>query len=560
MTDTRQWWRNAVIYQIYPRSFADSDGDGVGDLQGVIDHLDHLVALGVDAVWISPFYRSPMVDNGYDISNYRDVDPVFGDLGTFDRLVAAAHQRGLRVITDIVVNHTSDQHPWFREAVSSPDSPRRDWYVWRDPRPGTEGHDVPVGQWRGDEPNDWGAAFSGPAWTLDPASGQYYLHLFAPEQPDLNWDNPQVREAVFEMMRWWLDRGVDGFRLDVINLVSKPEGLVGASSFEACCCGPRFHEFMAQMHDEVLDRDGGPVFTVGETPGIALDDARLTSDPTRGELSMVFQFEHVDMDHPDGKFRPIPFNLPDMKRNMARWAGLCEVGWNSLYLGNHDQPRYVSRWGDENWRERSATAWAAMLHAHPGTPFIYQGDELGMTNAHLERIEDYRDLESLNHWRQAVGVDGQDPHEVMAGILAQSRDNARTPMQWDDGPQAGFTSATPWIGVNPNHTVINAADQVGRDDSVFAFHRRLCDLRHQLDVLVDGSVSLLEADDERLWWVERTLGDQRLVAVANMSAQPLTEGLADLPEGRVVLSNVHLDGGEKVDGLAPWEVRWILVG
>ncbi len=564
--DDAPWWRSAVIYQIYPRSFADSNGDGIGDLQGIIDHLDHLVALGVDAVWLSPAYRSPMADNGYDISDYQDIDPVFGDLETMDRLIAEMHARGLRLVMDLVVNHTSDQHAWFREAIVGRDAGKRDWYIWRDPRPDVAAHDAAPGQWRGDEPNGWVSAFSGPAWTWDEASGQYYLHIFAAGQPDLNWENPQVRSAVYEMMNWWLDRGVDGFRMDVINLISKPEWgpADDGSAMIACSVGPRLHEFLAEMNREVMGAADKVLMTVGEMPSVTLAEAADVSGRDRHELNMVFQFEHVWLDHgPDGdKYRPTPLQLPDMKRNMVRWAGLCAEGWNSLYLGNHDQPRYVSRWGDEAWRERSATAWAAMLHAHPGTPFIYQGDELGMTDAHFDRIEQYRDVETLGYWHQAVDLDGRDPAEVMAGVRYISRDNARTPVQWTAGANAGFTTGEPWLAVNPNHADINAESQVGSPGSVFEFHARLCRLRHELPVLTEGSIELLDAGHPRLWWLRRCHDGVTVDAVANMSSSPLdlSAGSEPLPEGRVVLTNCDgsAGGASAADTLSPWEVRWIL--
>lgn len=564
--DETQWWRSAVVYQIYPRSFADSNGDGVGDLKGIIDHLDHLVALGVDAVWLSPAYRSPMADNGYDISDYRDIDPIFGDLATMDRLIAEMHARGLRLVMDLVVNHTSDQHAWFRDALTGPDAEHRDWYIWRDPRPGATAHDAGPGQWRGDEPNGWVSAFSGPAWAWDEASGQYYLHIFAPGQPDLNWENPKVRQAVYTMMNWWLARGVDGFRMDVINLISKPAWRPddGGSAMIACSVGPRLHEFLAEMNREVMATSDKVLMTVGEMPSVTLDEAADVSGRDRHELNMVFQFEHVWLDNgPDGdKYRPVPLRLADMKANMARWAGLCETGWNSLYLGNHDQPRFVSRWGDEAHREQSSTAWAAMLHAHPGTPFIYQGDELGMTDAHFGSIDQYRDVETLGYWHRAVDLDGRDPDEVMAGVRYISRDNARTPVQWTAGDNAGFTTGTPWLAVNPNYAEINAQTQVGVPGSVFEFHAALCRLRHELPVLTDGSIELLDADHPRLWWVRRRLDGVTLDAVANMSPAPLdlAEASQPLPEGRVVLSNIVPVADDEVTAhrLAPWEVRWTL--
>jgi oligo-1,6-glucosidase len=405
------WWRSAVVYQIYPRSFADSDGDGIGDLRGIIDRIDHLARLGVDVLWLSPIYPSPQDDAGYDISDYEDVDSTFGTLADLDELIAAVHVRGMRLVMDLVVNHTSDEHPWFVESRSSPDSPKRDWYWWRPPRRGMQ-----PGQ-PGAEPTNWQSFFSGPAWELDEASGEYYLHLFARKQPDLNWENPQVRDAVYAMMRRWLDRGVDGFRMDVINFISKevapdgtlPDGPVldggpygdGSAAF---ICGPRIHEFLAEMHREVRAGSEEALLMVGEMPGVTVGDAVLFTDPARAEVDMVFQFEHVGLDQGDGKWDVHALRLGDLKASFGRWqAGLSDVGWNSLYWNNHDQPRVVSRFGDDGeHRVRAAKMLATVLHLHRGTPYIYQGEELGMTNAAFARIEDFRDIESLNHYRSAV--------------------------------------------------------------------------------------------------------------------------------------------------------------
>src|SRR4051812_7772016 len=419
MTDL--WWKSAVVYQIYPRSFADADGDGMGDLRGVIDHLDHLAELGVDVLWLSPIYKSPQDDNGYDISDYQDVDPLFGDLAAFDELLAATHAKGMKMIMDLVVNHSSDEHAWFVESRSSKDDPKRDWYWWRPAREGME-PGTP-----GAEPTNWGSVFGGPAWEYDKRTGEYYLHLFSPKQPDLNWENPEARSAVYAMMRWWLDRGVDGFRMDVINFISKdpalpdgravpgpggsivPDGLADGSA--AFVNGPRIHEFLAEMHREVFEGRGRVFLTVGEMPGVTVDEARLFTDPARGEVDMVFQFEHVGVDHGATKWELRPLHLPALKAIMARWqTGLADVGWNSLYWNNHDQPRVVSRFGDDRpqFRVASAKALGTVLHLHRGTPYVYQGEELGMANYPFAEIDDFRDVESLNHYRAAVAL-GQDP-------------------------------------------------------------------------------------------------------------------------------------------------------
>jgi oligo-1,6-glucosidase len=401
------WWKSAVVYQIYPRSFADSNGDGIGDLAGITGRLDYLAALGVDVLWLSPIYPSPQDDNGYDISDYTGIDPVFGSLADFDELLAGVHARGLKLVMDLVVNHTSDEHPWFAESRSSKDSPKRDWYVWRPAREGMGAGDP------GAEPNNWGSFFSGPAWEFDRATEEYYLHLFSRKQPDLNWDNPEVRDAVHTMMRWWLDRGVDGFRMDVINMISKdprlPDGHVPVGGLYGdggphFLCGPRNHEYLQEMHRQVFaDRDG-QFLAVGEMPGVTVDEARLFTDAGRGELDMVFQFEHMNVDHGASKWDPVPFDLRLLKASLGRWqAGLAERGWNSLYWNNHDQPRIVSRFGDDRaHRIRSAKMLATVLHLHRGTPYIYQGEELGMTNAPLASIDDFRDIESLNHYATAV--------------------------------------------------------------------------------------------------------------------------------------------------------------
>nr|WP_284500898.1 alpha-glucosidase [Bowdeniella massiliensis] len=556
-----QWWRDRVVYQIYPRSFADSNGDGIGDLRGIIERVDHLAELGVGVVWLSPIYESPQDDNGYDISDYQAIDPTFGTLADFDELVAALHERDIRLVMDLVVNHTSDEHPWFVESASGRDSAKRDWYIWRDPKPD------------GSEPNNWESFFSGSTWQLDEASGQYYLHLFSRKQPDLNWENPQVRQAIYAMMRWWLQRGVDGFRMDVINLISKVEGLpdgpVGptgrGSCFEACANGPRFHEFLAEMHREVFDAYPDRTFlTVGETPGIGLDDALKCSDPARREVDMVFQFEHVGLDNnPADKFaveRP-EMRLADLAGNLAAWQeGMGEVGWNSLYFENHDQPRSVSRWGDEaeEWRAKSAKALAGMLHAHRGTPYVYQGQELGMINVPWADLSEFRDLEVLNYVA-ARAAEGRSFAELLPGIARVNRDNARTPMQWSDEPGAGFTTGEPWLAINPAAREINAAAQVGVAGSVFEFYRELIALRRELPVLVAGdfellSPALIDAERPTVWAVRRTLEEERLTALANFSREDV-----DVPEqwwpagAEVVLASEDVTAGQ----LRGWQVVYL---
>jgi oligo-1,6-glucosidase len=514
-----QWWRSAVVYQIYPRSFADANGDGVGDLTGVRQRLDHLERLGVDVVWLSPVYPSPMDDNGYDISDYEDIDPVFGTLEDLDALLDDVHARGMRLVMDLVVNHTSDEHPWFRASRSSKDDPKRDWYWWRPARDGG----VPGEP--GAEPNNWGSFFSGPAWEYDAETGEYYLHLFSRKQPDLNWENPEVRQAVYSMMRWWLDRGVDGFRMDVINMISKdpalPDGEVRPGEEHgqvgrAVIDGPRIHEFLAEMHREVFAGVERPLLVVGETPGVTIEEARLYTDPANREVDMVFQFEHVQVDRGASKWDVLPFDMRVLRDVLARWQeGLAEVGWNSLYWDNHDQPRVVSRFGDDGeCRAESAKLLATILHLQRGTPYLYQGDELGMTNYPFTSIEEFDDIESVNYFHEAVAM-GDDPGHVLAALRAMSRDNGRTPMQWDDSPGAGFTTGTPWRPVNPNHRDVNAARQVGVPGSVFEHHRRLIALRHEDPVVASGDFHLLVPDHDRLFAFTRELDGVELVVVAN---------------------------------------------
>ena len=552
-----RWWRDAVVYQIYPRSFADSDSDGIGDLRGIVTHLDHLEALGIDVVWLSPIYRSPQDDNGYDVSDYRDVDPMFGTLADLDELIAALHARGMKLVLDLVVNHTSDAHPWFVDSRSSPTSPRRDWYWWRPPREG-----MAVGD-PGAEPTNWRSFFSGSTWELDAASGEYYLHLFSRRQPDLNWEQPDVRAAVYSMMNWWLDRGVDGFRMDVIDMISKdpalPDGpVLGTGPYgdgsRAFLVGPRNHEFVQEMHQEVFAHRDGRTITVGEMPGVTIEDGRLFTDPARGELDMVFQFEHVNVDQGAGKWDPRPLDLLALKATLGRWqAGLADVGWNSLYWCNHDQPRVVSRWGDDGvHRVRSATMLATILHLHRGTPYVYQGEELGMTNVAFTSIEEFRDIEARNHYASAVGR-GHDPAAVLAAMAPMHRDNARTPMQWDDSPQAGFTTGTPWIAVNPNHVTINAAAARADDHSVFHHYRRLIELRHTSDVVVDGDFEMQLADHPHVYAFTRTLGAESLLVLGNFTGdvQPV-EGLDDWAPAEVVIANTPAPDPFAA-GLAPWE-------
>jgi oligo-1,6-glucosidase len=537
-----RWWHSAVVYQIYPRSFADSDGDGIGDLGGVLAHVDHLADLGVDVVWLSPIYRSPMDDNGYDISDYQSIDPLFGPLEQFDELVRALHDRNITVLMDLVVNHTSDEHPWFVESRSSRHNPKRDWYWWRK------------------TPNNWASFFSGSAWELDHNTDEHYLHLFSRKQPDLNWENLEVRQAIYAMMRWWLDRGVDGFRMDVINFISKhadlPDGVRGGDprGSEHYQNGPRIHEFLREMNVEVFGERPDAYLTVGEMPGVTIDEARQYTDPARREVDMVFQFEHVMVGQgPAGKWDIEPLKLVDLKRSLRRWQdGLADLGWNSLYLGNHDQARAVSRFGDDDpeFRERSAKALALVLHLHRGTPYVYQGDEIGMTNVPFASIDDFRDIESLNHYAAAIAA-GDDPEAVLAALRERSRDNARTPMQWDGSASGGFTTGRPWIDVNPNFSEINVAVQADDPDSVLSFFRRLIALRHSSAVVVYGTFTMLLPDHESVYAFTRSHEGTELLVLANFSRDRVDVYLDGWDDAELVLSNYPTSGA--VGALRAWE-------
>lgn len=557
-----KWWQSAVVYQVYPRSFADSDGDGIGDLRGIIQHLDYLKELGVDVVWLSPIYASPHDDNGYDISDYRAIDPLFGTFEDFDELLDGLHARGMKLVMDLVVNHTSDEHPWFIESASSTDNPKRDWYWWRPARAGHRAGE------QGAEPNNWGSFFSGPAWQLDPQTGEYYLHLFSRKQPDLNWENPEVRAAVYEMMNWWLDRGVDGFRMDVINFISKvtdlpdgevPEGALFGDAYPYFGQGPRIHEFLHEMHEQVFAGRDDRYLTVGEMPGVDIPEARRFTDPRSGEVDMVFQFEHVDLDHgPGGKWDHRPATVLDLKRNLSAWQeGLAEVGWNSLYWNNHDQPRVVSRFGDDGeHRVSSAKALGTVLHLMRGTPYVYQGEELGMTNVPFASIGDFRDIESLNHYAEAVDILGESADDVLAALRRTSRDNARTPMQWTAGPNAGFTTGLPWIAANPNAATINAEAEVADPDSVFAHYRALIDLRHRSDVVARGDYTLVLAEHPQVFAYTRSLGSRSLLVLANLSGEEASFDpgpLADWADAELVLSDADTPAVVAGGILRPWE-------
>ena len=531
----KKWWKESVVYQIYPRSFKDSNGDGIGDINGITEKMGYLQELGVDVIWLSPVYQSPNDDNGYDISDYQAIMKEFGTMEDFDRMLAAAHEHGLKLVMDLVVNHTSDEHPWFVESRKSLDNPYRDYYIWR---PGKDGK----------EPNNWGSCFSGPAWKYDPQTDMYYLHLFSEKQPDLNWDNPKVRQEVFDMMNWWLDKGVDGFRMDVISLISKkpdlpdgPVGINGYASFNEPANGPHVHEYLQEMREKVLNRK--ETITVGECSGVTLEEAKKYASSDGKELNMVFQFEHMDVDaDANTKWTDKKMDLRDMKEVLTRWQkGLEDIAWNSLFWENHDQPRSVSRYGNDSpeYREVSAKMLATCLHMMQGTPYVYQGEELGMTNVPFTSIDQFRDLDSINAYRELVEEQKVfTPEEMMRYLRYKSRDNARTPFQWDDSENAGFTTGTPWIMVNPNYKEINAKDQLARPDSVFHYYQKLIRLRKEQEVIVYGTYDLLLPDSKEIYAYTRTLGEEKLLVVCNFYEPEVT---FELPEefagGTCLISN-----------------------
>ncbi len=542
----RTWWKEAVVYQIYPRSFMDSDGDGIGDLAGIASKAEYLAELGVTAVWLSPVYASPNADNGYDISDYRAIMAEFGTMDDWKRLLAALHERGIRLVMDLVVNHTSDEHAWFAESRKSREGPYADYYIWRNGRGGSC-EELP--------PNDWVSIFSGPAWKYAAERDQWYLHLFAEKQPDLNWENPRVREEVYALMKFWLDLGVDGFRMDVINMISKDRGLTTFMN------GPRVHEFIREMNAETLA--GRDLLTVGETPGVDPALAALYVGEDRGELGMVFQFEHMGVDHgKGGKWDPVPWKLTDLKAILGKWQReLDGRGWNSLYLNNHDQPRMVSRFGNDSpeWRVKSAKMLATLLHTQQGTPYVYQGEELGMTNVGFPRLSDYDDVEIKNWAREQTEQRGRTEAELMPAIHYMGRDNARTPMQWSSAPNGGFTTGTPWLGLNPNYPEINAEAALADPDSVFHYYRKLIALRKEYPILAyGGNYREYLADSPTVYAYERSLDGAKLLTLLNFSAtgQSLS-GMASRLEkpGKLLASNYGDAEGAEPLALRGYEAR-----
>lgn len=559
---TKYWWQKSVVYQIYPRSFCDSNGDGIGDLNGITDKLDYLHQLGIDVIWLSPVYASPNDDNGYDISDYRAIMEDFGTMQDFDKMLNKAHNLGIKIVMDLVVNHSSDEHQWFIESRKSKDNPYRDYYIWREAKDGKE-------------PNNWSSCFSGSAWEYDEHTDMYYLHLFSKKQPDLNWENETLRKEVYDMMDFWCQKGIDGFRMDVISMISKVEGLPdgelkpnGYGDFAPYVhSGPKVHDYLREMNQEVLSKYN--LLTVGECPGVTPLQACQYANLSGEELSMVFQFEHMDLDGGESfKWNDRRISLPELKQVLTKWQQeLHGKAWNSLYWCNHDQPRMISRLGDEGeYREVSAKMLATCLHFHQGTPYIYQGEELGMTNAPFETLDDFRDIESINAYHEYVDT-GKIAHEDMMRYLRyKGRDNARTPMQWDDSEYAGFSTVKPWIMVNPNYKEINAKEQLSREDSVFYFYQKLIQLRKKEDIITEGSFELYLPEDEHLYVYTRTFKNEKLLVVCNFAKEERTfispvdlEGSKEILIGNYPSRQVS-DLDEEVIGLKPFEAFVVKIG
>ena len=551
----KKWWKESVVYQIYPRSFCDSNGDGIGDLRGIISKLDYLEELGVDVLWLSPIYKSPNDDNGYDISDYRDIMDEFGTLDDFDELLTKAHEHHLKIILDLVVNHTSDEHKWFMESRSSKDNPYRDYYIWE------KGKD-------GNPPNNWDSNFSGSAWEYDETTDMYYLHLFSTKQPDLNWRNEKVREEVYDLMKWWLDKGIDGFRMDVINMISKVKGYPDGKPIPGSkygdrlpyvMNGPHVHEYLQEMNHRVLSKYD--LITVGEAPCTSVEDAQKYTGFDRDELNMVFTFEHMDVDADNGlKWTDKKPDLVELKKVFSKWqTGLDGVGWNSLYLNNHDQPRMVSRFGDDGkyWKE-SAKMLAICLHMMQGTPYIYQGEEIGMKNIEFQSIEECNDIEAINAYKEYTSDGRISPEDMMRYINKKGRDNARTPMQWNDTENAGFTTGTPWFTVNPNYKEVNVAEQEKDPDSILNFYKHLIQMRKEYPIIVYGSYKLLYPDHKTAFVYERMLEDEKLLVACNFSAEELElEVPAEFvqKEAELLISNYHEAKISEKLVLRPYEAR-----
>ena len=547
----KKWWKESVVYQIYPKSFKDSNGDGVGDIRGIIQKLDYLKELGVNVLWISPMLESPQDDNGYDISDYRRIYKEYGTMDDYEELLSEAHKRDIRILMDLVVNHTSDEHNWFIESRKSKDNPYRDYYIWKDPV-------------NGKEPNNWGGAFGGSAWEYDPQTQMYYLHLFSKKQPDLNWENEKVRQEVYDMMKFWCEKGIDGFRMDVISMISKdqrfPDGEMNNGLYgdfgPYCVHGPRVHEFLQEMNQKVLSKYD--IMTVGETAGVTIEEAQKYAGDDRNELNMVFQFEHVESGCGDyGKWTTAKYDFKEFKNIMIKWQEeLQGKAWNSLFLGNHDQPRSVSRFGNDNpvYRETSAKMLATCIHMMQGTPYVYQGEELGMTNIYFDKLEDYRDIESINYFKEFTESGLMTPEHMMKCLMLRSRDNARTPMQWNDSKQAGFTDGEPWIKVNPNYKEINAAQQLEDPNSIFHYYQKLIRLRKEKDIIVYGGFEPLYRDDEQIFAYTRKQDQEKLLTVCNFSDQNAeVEVPEEFKDAECLITNLGRKVFEAKTVLKPYE-------
>lgn len=554
MNQSIKWWQHSVVYQIYPKSFQDSDSDGIGDIKGIISRLDYIKNLGIDVIWLNPIYKSPQVDNGYDISDYRSINPTLGTMNDFDELLIKAHSLGLKIVMDLVVNHTSNQHDWFVESRKSKNNKYRDYYIWKDP---VDGH----------EPTNWEASFSGSAWTYDQNTKQYYLHLFAPEQPDLNWKNADVRKEIFDMMNWWSDKGIDGFRMDVISLISKPEDITNeeiknsADFGKYVSNGPHVHDYLKEMNKSVLSKHD--LMTVGETPGVKVENALKYSNLDGSELNMVFEFEHMGLDANSnstlGKWSDKKASLVDLKNNLSKWQlGLHGKAWNSLYWNNHDQPRVVSRFGNDSdeYRVLSAKMLALILHLLQGTPYIYEGEELGMTNIKFKSLSDYRDLESINAYHEFVDDRKLlDDSTMMKYLAVKSRDNARTPMQWSNKKNAGFSTVDPWIKVNPNYSYINAEEEVNDPSSVYNFYKKLIELRHTLPVITDGDYKQVEGteNNDQVYAYIRKNDTDTLLVVANYTDKNVRCEKINLAENHTLLLSNYEDDQDLE--LRPYEAK-----
>ncbi|MBO9129121.1 alpha-glucosidase [Bacillus sp. 165] len=547
----KTWWKEATAYQIYPRSFMDSNGDGIGDIQGIISKLDYLKELGIDVIWVCPFYKSPNDDNGYDISDYQEIMDVFGTMEDFDTLLSEVHARGMKLIIDLVINHTSDEHPWFIESRSSKNNPKRDWYIWRDGKDGKE-------------PSNWESIFSGSAWEYDEKTEQYYLHVFSRKQPDVNWENPEVRFALYEMMNWWLDKGIDGFRVDAISHIKKkegfpdmpnPKGLEYVPSFDGHMNQEGIQEYLQELKEQTFAKYD--IMTVGEANGVKVEDADEWVGEENGKFNMVFQFEHLDLWDKD---KAGEIDVVSLKKTLTKWQkGLENRGWNALFIENHDKARVVSTWGnDKDYRVESAKAFAAMYFLMQGTPFIYQGQEIGMTNVRFETIEEYDDVAMKNYYRIETEK-GSSHLDIMEVIWNSGRDNSRTPMQWNSSKHAGFTTGTPWMGVNENYETLNVEAAIQDPNSVYTFYKKMIKLRKEHELFVYGTYELILPEDPCIYAYTRTLGDKRAVVISNLTNKTVSYECRDfaLSSSNLMLQNYDVKQHSNVYAfdLQPYEAR-----